>query len=142
MENVTREEGARASAPLWGALLAGAGAWTLHLVTSHFLVEAACAPVAATAAMSAAMDAPTSAAAGSGQGWVVAALAVLTVIAAGIALASVVFAWGRRRSLERRGPGLERAAGLATVITALSVFFVLLIVLESLPLLLIGCGLP
>lgn len=130
MEMVTREEGARGSAPLWVALLVGAGAWTVHLLTSHFLVDAACVPLAASVA------------GGGGQGWARLVLALLTVVAAGIALGSVLFAWGRGRSLERRGPGLERAAGLANVMAALSGFFVLLIVLESVPLLLIGCGLP
>ncbi|MEX2536404.1 MAG: hypothetical protein WD273_12485 [Trueperaceae bacterium] len=116
----------RASAPLWGALLLGSGAWSLHLIVSHFLVEAVCAQVAA--------------AGGSAEVSVWLPLLIVTAVAAGLALAGAVFAWSRRRVLERRGPGLERAAGLSTVVASLSLFFVLVILLESAPLLMIGCG--
>lgn len=117
---------ARATVPIWGALLASAGAWSAHLLVSHFLVEGSCTPVAA--------------AGGEGGYWIKASLLVVSVLSAAIALAGALFAASRRRSLERHGPGLERAAGLPGVVSALSAFFVLLIVLESLPLLLIGCG--
>jgi hypothetical protein len=125
---------ARASAPIWGALLLSAGAWSLHLTASHFVVEAACGPVAASnrGILAGAASA----------GWLTLALGLLTAAAAVVALLGLFYAWARRRSLERRGPGLERAAGLSTVVVVLAGFFVLLIALQAFPLLLIGCGAP
>jgi hypothetical protein len=129
---------ARASAPIWGALLLSAGAWSLHLTASHFVVEAACGPVAdSAAAANGGVLAGVAAA-----GWLTLALGLLTAAAAVVALLGLFFAWARRRSLERRGPGLERAAGMSTVVASLSGFFVLLIALQTFPLLLIGCGAP
>jgi hypothetical protein len=130
---------ARASAPIWGALLLSAGAWSLHLTASHFVVEAACGPVAASG--SAVANGGVLAGAAS-AGWLTLALGLLTAAAAVVALLGLFYAWARRRSLERRGPGLERAAGLSTVVAALAGFFVLLIALQAFPLLLIGCGAP
>lgn len=128
VEDMTQTTQARASAPLWGSLLLAAGSWSVHLLLSHFLVESTCSQLTATGS-------------GSGIGAGVSlALLVVTAAAALIALVAALFAGSRRRVLEHRGPGLERSAGLATVVSALAVFFVLLIVLESAPLFLIGCG--
>jgi hypothetical protein len=129
---------ARASAPIWGAVLLSAAAWSLHLTASHFVVEAACGSVAdSAAAVNGGVLAGAAAA-----GWLTLALGLLTAAAAVVALLGLFYAWARRRSLERRGPGLERAAGLSTVVASLAGFFVLLIVLQAFPLLLIGCGAP
>jgi hypothetical protein len=139
VETMTGTARARASAPIWGALLLSAGSWSLHLTASHFVVEAACGPLLADSAG----DANGGVLAGAASaGWLVLALGLLTVAAAIVALLGLFYAWARRRSLERRGPGLERAAGLSTVVVSLAGFFVLLIVLQAFPLLLIGCGAP
>jgi hypothetical protein len=108
---------------LWGALLLAGAAWSSHLLISHFLVEASCGP-------------------GATGGGVDVILLVVTVVTASLALVAALFAAARRRVLEHRGPGLERAAGLATVISALAGYFVLVILLESLPLLVLRCGGP
>jgi hypothetical protein len=128
---------ARASAPIWGALLISAGAWSLHLTASYFVVEAACGPVPADSAGGANGGVLAGAAS---AGWLMLALGLLTVAAAIVAVLGLFFAWARRHSLERRGPGLERAAGLSTVVATLAGFFALLIVLQAFPLLLVGCG--
>jgi hypothetical protein len=138
VETMTGTARARASAPIWGALLLSAGAWSLHLTASYFVVEAACGPVPANAAG----GANGVLAGAASAGWLVLALGLLTVAAVIVALLGLFYAWARRRSLERRGPGLERAAGLSTVVVSLAGFFVLLIALQAFPLLLISCGAP
>jgi hypothetical protein len=128
VERVTITGGAKASAPLWAGLLLAAAAWSAHLLASHFLVEASCSQLAGSAAGEA------------GRTGVRTALLVVTLAAAVFAMVAALVVAGRGRLLERRGPGLERSAGLAPVIAALSWFFVLLIILEAVPLLLLGCG--
>lgn len=118
----------RASSPLWGALLLSSGAWSLHLVASYFVAEAMC----VQSAMAEAAPPPGV--------WI--ALLSLTVVSVFLALLAAAFAWGRRRALEQRGPGLERAAGLSTVVVAISLFFALVILLELAPILTIACGSP
>jgi hypothetical protein len=116
----------RASSPLWGALLLSAGAWSAHLIASYFLVEASCQQV--TRAGSATVPGV----------WI--ALIVITAVAATAALLGAGFAWGRRRALQGRGPGLERAGGLSLVMILLSLFFALVILLELAPILMLACG--
>lgn len=124
---MTRRSRAREAAPLWGALLLAAAAWSLHLLIGQFLVEARCDQVAE--------------AGGNGKG-IVLTLVVATVVAAGLALLAAAIASGRRRRLARSEPGLEREAGLASVVSGLALFFVLLTIVEAVPLALLGCGGP
>ena len=116
----------RASSPLWAALLLSSGAWSLHLIVSYFLVEASCEQV--------------SMAGGAAPPGVWITLVVVTAVSVLLALLGAAFAWGRRRALEHGGPGLERSAGLSSVIFALSVFFALVILLELAPILTLACG--
>lgn len=128
VESMTTTAKLKESAPLWGALLLSGGAWSIHLLAGQFAVEAVCTPVAATSAQ--------------GQFhaslWIV--LLLVSLVTFLVALGGTIFAWVRRTSLERRGPGLERAADLSPVVIGLSAFFAFLIVIETIPLLLIGCG--
>lgn len=116
-----------ASAPLWAALVVSSLAWTLHLVIGYFLVESLCLPIHETGT-----GAPVR------EVWL--PLVLLTAGAALLALASAAYAWLGRGRLPERGAGLSRAYGMTSVVVALSLFFLVLILLESLPLLIVGCG--
>lgn len=128
MESMTTTAKLKESAPLWGALLLSGGAWSIHLLAAQFTTEAVCTQVAATATQ------------GQFHATLWIALLIVSLVTFLLALGGVIFAWVRRTSLERRGPGLERAADLSPVVIGLSAFFAFLIVIETIPLMIIGCG--
>lgn len=122
----------RASAPIWAGLLIGAGAWSAHLLVSFFLVDTVCSPLVAGGDAAA------------GQGAVRTALGVTSALLALLAVGGALYS-RRSANLASRRDEAERSesygGALGPVILALDWFFVVLIVFESVPLLMIGCGL-
>ena len=123
------KERALSNAPIWGSLLLSAGAWSIHFVGGYFAAELVCEQLA----LFGRGEAPPNTA-------FRLILVVVSAVFALIALLAGGYAWSKRYSFTRRGPGASRATGLPDIMAALSVFFAVLIVVEAVPLFMIACG--